>query len=639
MHGPSALRTVFFLSILLAQGAFWPVVEDGSLVGVLYREPKLAVLQVGFSALWIALLAHLSLSFGALLKAADVARAPFGFLAAFVAWSGLTGLWARVAENWWYEQSQWLGVLLCVVLIRAWASRDDGLRDLVVGSVVTAGAAGTLVGLLQGSGAQLPGLLPVSPELGVSHASWMGFKNPMALLILSQIHLVAWLRLRASAGPPARRVAWSCLLAVELLYLATLQSRTAWIAFAAGVPVAVALALRSRLRGGSRPRGVAWAAVAVTAVLLAAFLPGTRERVAGLVSAAREQVVELRGDRAVYLLNTLEMVRSRPFGVGAGNWQVWYPVYRTHERDLGFDETVQVRRAHGDHTQVLGETGWTGLGLWFLTLGGAIGVAWRSTRDAKDQADRVFGPFLALQIGTIAVAGFGDYFLDLPTHRFQLALLLALVALPHREAGASVEEPARDRRGLRVFPAILQLALVLQALAGMALFARSDAAARVEVSWRLGGLRPGTATEIDLATHGARFLSLPGHEKTFHRTYLALARVADLAGSPGLARDLAASSLRLHPFSPNAFGFLATSARGTDSREEARFVEAWDYVLHQATHGFLRPYPDLPPERTRHDLAREWKREILAAPEILAPPGRSPPATAIDSQGVEPPPA
>ena len=75
----------------------------------------------------------------------------------------------------------------------------------------------------------------------------------------------------------------------------------------------------------------------------------------------------LESDRGVYLRNTLNMARYRPFGVGLGDWQSQYPVFRSVRRSADFTDQgleVQVRRAHSDHVQFLGEAGWPGFVLW-----------------------------------------------------------------------------------------------------------------------------------------------------------------------------------------------------------------------------------------------------------------------------------
>lgn len=616
-------EAVSFVGLFLLAGcAYWPVEVGGRLGAVLYREPKLAVLQV-LVALFV--LCRLWAFPGSLLAAGRLGawnEAPVFPLLLFVAWSAATGMWAQVLPNWWFELSQLLLATAFLLALRSWAAACPKVLDLAVGAVVSTLALATMIGLAQGVGLSLPGLLPVSPEIGVLHPSVMGYKNPMALALVAQIHLVAWLLYRSDTpgsrlATPVQRTGLALLLGVEILYLATLQSRASYLALAATAPFALFIFLRRASRRGHGGRAGLAVLVLTVGVAGLALLPGTRERLGTLQDLGRGELGALEGDRVTYLLNTLGMVRAHPFGVGLGNWQVQYPVFRAHNRAVAFTEEVQVRRAHDDYAQILGETGWTGLGLWLLVLLGAIVCCLVSARpDAGDQRRRMFHAFLAIQLGAIAIASAGDYFLDLPFHRILLFLLLALVAVP--PSAQEGERRAGRRTGDLLLRAALSAGLLFLAIAGAVLFVKSDAAIRLQVSWNLvaadgpealeGIARDREALAKAFQEPGRRFLSLPGHEKTFHRTVLLLAWVAELAGDRELATHLAARSLRLHPHSPNSLGFLATISRSEDRSSAARYTEAWDYVLHQATRGYRRPYPELPPPRSNARLRESWDR-------------------------------
>jgi hypothetical protein len=87
--------------------------------------------------------------------------------------------------------------------------------------------------------------------------------------------------------------------------------------------------------------------------------------------------------------------------MGLGDWQTQYLLYRLHRRDLYFTETIQVRRAHSDHVQVFGETGWPG-----------------PVRGS---------PLLAAQVGAFAFAMLTDSMFEYPYLKLEI-LLVAFLA-------------------------------------------------------------------------------------------------------------------------------------------------------------------------------------------------------------------
>ena len=62
------------------------------------------------------------------------------------------------------------------------------------------------------------------------------------------------------------------------------------------------------------------------------------------------------------------MAQKKVFGVGIGNWGFAYAKYRKYRPRFLFGKRVQVRRAHGDHAQMLAETGWPGLAFFIAML-------------------------------------------------------------------------------------------------------------------------------------------------------------------------------------------------------------------------------------------------------------------------------
>jgi O-antigen ligase len=153
------------------------------------------------------------------------------------------------------------------------------------------------------------------------------------------------------------------LLAVELVYLISLQSRTSYAALAGA---SVFLAVLPAVRSGRRALRAALAIAAAVGLLTAAGLAdaGARQRIRSLLAYVAHPASYLESDRGTYLLNSLNMVRCHPWGIGLGDWQTQYPVYRLHHRYVYFSATEQVNKAHSDHIEIFAETGWPGLFLW-----------------------------------------------------------------------------------------------------------------------------------------------------------------------------------------------------------------------------------------------------------------------------------
>ncbi len=598
--GDRLLYLLLVAVVVVPALAFVAGSRGGRFTFVLYREPKLAALQVlGWTfliVLWWLKGPRLARHFRrSLLRQPTLACAGL-----WIAYATLTGLWVEVGENYRYELAQYIFLLLFLVSLRLWGSFEPRVRGLLVGSLVASLAPITLIGLIQ-LRVDLPFLLPIDPELGVRYPSLMGYKNPMALSLLAQIFLLAHLVLSPRLKSPwrwsAARLALTVLLGLEVVYLAVLQSRAAYLAVAVAIPfLLVALLWRAR---DWRRVGRTAAAFAAAVLLVLGFMmvtPASRQRLESIGRYLGDEVLTLKADRTTYLLNTLEMVKHRPFGVGLGDWQTHYPVYRRHNRYTAFSEEIQVRRAHSDYVQVLGETGWQGLALWVLLWISSLSFAVRRFRAT---GDRLF-LFLGLQLLAVAVASAGDYFVELPYNKLQLFLLLAILLQP---PAGSAPRPGAARRFL--LPAILVTVLGIAGIAhgagalyrGYHAAALKGVAAEITVGRAVGIAAERLAEPIALATfHGERFRAGFGHGKTFHKDYLVLAHLAWLSGERQQAIADATEALRLHPFYPNAFKLLAELTRSTDPQRAAHYREAHRYILHRANAGFRRPYPPLPGE-------------------------------------------
>jgi hypothetical protein len=566
---------------------------DGRLAFVLYREPKLIALAItGWSLLaawtWI----HRANLTGVELR--ELFRlSPVAALGVLLSYLTLTGLWVSVRQNYFYEINQLVLLFLLLLMLLAWSRRDSTVTGRVLGTLIISLGVVTLVGLVQML-VTIPWLQPIELDIEVANPSLFGYKNPAALALLGQIFLLTELVFANRHSIPRRlRPLLGGLLLLELFYLATLRSRTAYAALIAGI-LFLALLLSWRLRSqrqGIDRRSVMRGVVVVLAIVVVlagtlALSPPVRTRVTSLLSFFAEPSEYLRSDRWTYLVNTVNMARHHPFGVGLGDWQSQYPVYRLYQREVAFDDAHQVRRAHSDHVQILGEGGWPALILWLLFLTLLIG----GTARRYLQSGRRELLFRSTQLLTIAAAMASDYLIEMPYHKAQLFLVVFL-ALAAWQPTDETWRQARGGAARLLLAALLCLAALAQTAYHCALAGKIHTAATIERCYLEAQANPARRTGLlrRALVHGERFASLPGHTKTFYKHWLILAQSAHYLGDRNAARTTARASLVLHPHYPAAF--LLMSRIETDPDTARLWREGYEHIMAEATHGFERQLP------------------------------------------------
>ena len=589
------LQGLLHMAVILPALAFWWSRGDDGGSFVLYREPKLVAAGVFgwlFVAVWL-------WSRRTQIRRAELitilerpAMLAFG---AFLSYLTLTGLWVVVVANYAYELNQYLLITTLLIVLFLWARQDAQVVSRVRGGLILSIAMVTAVGFVQ-MVTPIAFLTPIDVGIGISHPSLMGYKNPAALAVLGQIFLLAGLVVDESRSIRAR-VAWGLLLVAELGYLASLHSRTSWSAL---VIATLALAVLFLLRPGDRRRKIR---LVCEVALVMAFLVGTYVNVRSFVNPrgadpgfgtdamAAGPIVDaepllslvarpgsyLGSDRGTYLLNTVNMARHNPFGVGLGDWQTHYPVYRLHNRDIAFSDLYQVRRAHSDHVQFLGEAGWPGLALWLLFLGVLVFGSARRYLASGDPARL----FVAAQLVAFAVAMATDYLLELPYNKLQFFLVVFLALA---EPAATPQRPAPRVRGATAVAVLVTILALLQVAYHVALARKIHLAATMEQSYVSSLDPPRKSSWSRIVEQGRELAAMPGHTKTLHKTYLLLGHSAELLGHRDLARDATRQALALHPYYPNALRLMAKLA--DDAAEARRWQAAYVKVMRQATHGF-----------------------------------------------------
>ncbi len=578
------------LTLVISGSVFLPGGSGGQLLFVSYGLPKRAatlVLVWCFLALfvfaWRRRLDELDLP--ATLRLPQIL-----LLGAVLTVFALTAAWAVVPENAIFELTLYLPLFLFTVLLTAWARQDRRVRSVVGGSLIALAALATAIGGLQ-LVVDLPWLTSINPYGEVANASIMGYKNPMALAIAGQLFLLfGWIA--AATTGPLRLLLAACAVG-ELAYLVILQSRTSLVAVAVGAVAVIGVAIRWPPHGLPARRlaaALGLAAMVSGAVLLAA--PVARQKAASLIPYLTGPTTYFDSDRGVYFLNTLNMVKHRPWGVGLGDWQTNYPIYRLHERYRAFNEDVEVRRAHSDHVQILGESGWIGLIIWatfsvVLLLG--MVRSYREPRRSGDQPRRLDDLLLFGQLVCWTTAMATDYVLELPFHRLVFFTLIALAAsrTPAEPSGLRLPRSAWLAAGCAAVAAAL-----LNAVLAMTLL-RQEHRIAVMTKLYLEALerdgRERTALLQSAAERGrASLLTTSAHTKTRYKDWLILADVLARLGELESARSCAFRALELHPYSPKTFRLLARLHAGESRR---RWEGGYRYLMHETTAGYRLPYP------------------------------------------------
>lgn len=203
------------------------------------------------------------------------------------------------------------------------------------------------------------------------------------------------------------RLLWLAGLPIVLFYLASVESRAAWLAVAAGLFLYLLLRL-FRSRRGRRGR-LGWSVLPILLVVLALpFLVSPRLR------ESLHQVVQKGNPAAIdpYRWDVFQtgvaVGNAQPFtGVGPGALSLASP-----EQRVSTDSPV-VYQVHSTPLQLYAETGLVGIaGILFLGFG-LIG-AWRRSRKSLSPLERHLSDAAAISLLSYSLFALTDYQLDVP---------------------------------------------------------------------------------------------------------------------------------------------------------------------------------------------------------------------------------
>jgi len=583
------LKVLLVATVVLPAFFYRVASYHGEAVAILYREPKKDAISILGWMLVLGVLLHLGRHIDRRKLSALISDPGVIALSLLLSYFGLTRLWVTVPENWGYEMSQYALLYLLLLVLLAWTTITPTIPSLVRNTLILSIGVVAVIGVAQGF---FPGIAPtaINPFDEVGNPSLMGYKNPAALSVMAQIFILAGAAFSLEKRPVGLNSLFCILLVVELVYLVSLQSRTTYLSLVVGsLVLAVLWPLSSR---GSVRRALAAFAVGVLIALGGiAVNPPARAKATSVIQHLKSPRAYLQSDRGTYLINTLNMVKYRPFGVGLGDWQTMYPVYRKVNPDTAFDQRFQVRRAHSDHVQIFGEGGWPGLILWSAFLIIVVG----RTAIAAVRRQSPNAAFLAAQLAAIVTAMGTDFFTEIPYNKFQFFLLVFLAISLVRPLHCETRTTVTLGRGSRLFITIVVAAAAAAGIVGSIQTEGKLIAAATSTSLFLQAAEadgtPRLAADLfeEATTIGETWTHRYGHCKTLFRDHLALARSAELAGRSGFAREEVWESLRLQPFNPQGLRLMVELS--PDPVEAALWEIALLHVEQSPATGFRVSHP------------------------------------------------
>jgi len=232
-----------------------------------------------------------------------------------------------------------------------------------------------------------------------------------------------------------KKLKWVSALALifAILILLIIRTRAALL----GTMIFFGIVLFFFLRNFLKPK-IWWASIFVLGLSIVIFLQVKLEQTAGQFQSSPNinqqyfyRLIDTNTfkSRVLFWQNSLEMFREYPFGVGLGNWQVYFPKYgleKFHSFNMvnGID-TLQ--RPHNDFLWVLNETGILGF-ITFLAI--FLIIIYQSAsliKTAENQYQkRLFIYIFSAIIGFMFIAFF-DFPMERIEHQVILLLLFAIV--------------------------------------------------------------------------------------------------------------------------------------------------------------------------------------------------------------------
>ncbi len=150
-------------------------------------------------------------------------------------------------------------------------------------------------------------------------------------------------------------------------------------------------------------------------------------------------------------INSFEMMKEYPFGVGAGNWQIFFPRYGLSNFDLLDirNGMIQYQRPHNDFIWMLCELGFLGGIVYFSMFLIVLTILIRVVRKNSDLI-----PFLLL----ISIVGYCMVaFFDFPLERIENQVLLSAIILHSMNHYDLISVKQKEIKPIKYFPVYFAL--------------------------------------------------------------------------------------------------------------------------------------------------------------------------------------
>jgi O-antigen ligase len=324
------------------------------------------------------------------------------WLLLLVVWQALSSLWAMNGDLAWQAAHRTFTLFLVYAYVVNLCARDGAdLRPMAAALCAAAGIV-SAYGLLQSAGLDFPGVAGGERRVAVST---LGNTNFASEWIVATLPFSVGLAISDS-----RRLARAGFAGVALLsaiHLVLTETRAGWLSLAAAAVL-----------------GGAWALSRVERRALALFLLAAGAAAAGIFLFSQADtpsaVVRREIDRG-----TVAMALDHPaLGVGAGNFPIAFPAYRSAKEVRLSGLASEVPDAHNEYLQAAAELGVPGLVVLLLFAATAVRDARRAFVRSASASERC----LAAAAGVSILGALVNAALRSPLHNPAAALAFAFAA-------------------------------------------------------------------------------------------------------------------------------------------------------------------------------------------------------------------
>ena len=444
----NVLKFLLIFFLLVPPLVFMPGSFKEQWIFTEYRESKLAVLLITF---WL-LAAWFSFFFFEryINQIKRLIRSSIFILLSFLSlYSMMSIYWACVPEAAIYETVQWVSftfmflIFVCLLKSKKWLK-------MAIYSINCAFIIVTLIGIIQ-TFKNIPFLMPIS---GTKYGSTFGSKNACFLSLGSQFFLLIFIlgNFLNEKKKFYAILAGICIM-LELIYVAISLSRTAYAALTIGMASLFIFMLlivpKDKRIFIYKSTGFSLVIFFIVMLLTQQIYPRYWNMTIHRIS---NQMIPFilhpsnylnKNPRGQLILDTCEMIKDHPFGVGAGNWLFLYPLYHNHLKKIGFNRKKQARKVHNDYIQYLAELGFPGflafIGLLFLSFKKLLSCIRHKTCNFYE---KTFAACLTAQLVAVAIMLFFSFYLEFPYRKFLFVFLLSLIyTLPSHERAKIPPKP------------------------------------------------------------------------------------------------------------------------------------------------------------------------------------------------------